>query len=254
MKLLLGLLAFPLLLTAGALAESTGKNDGKNDGKKKGREKGMRNTEFAAQFMKRLDQNSDGAVSKEEFEANPRLERASSKQREKLFKRLDKNKDGLISPEEVKPAQRTGRGGPAAWLKEGPVTFEQFSQKPRVQRLNEEMRRRLFDRMDQNGDGVLSKDDHPRGKQQRPGQEGQTRGAKLVDSDGDGSVSFAEFQAAPFHRHLDEDEAEDRFEALDTNSDGLLDEKEREAFTPRKPQRQRKGDPSGRKSEKRQEK
>lgn len=222
MKLLIVRFSLLLLLVASTAAEPRGDQ-------KKGREKGMRNPEFTAQFFARLDQNQDGMISQDEFEANPRLERASPLQRKALFQRLDKNQDGFIQRKEIKPPRQAGRGERPNWLKNGPVDFEQFSKQHRVQRLSEEMRRRLFDRMDQNGDGVLSKEDLPRGRGKRPTRpDGPVRG-QFMDTNEDEQVSFEEFQNAPFHRGLTEDEVEDRFEAIDQDSDGFLSQEELKA-------------------------
>lgn len=193
------------------------------------RERGERTLDFAEQFFKRLDNNQDGSVDAEEFKANPRLEKATPEQQEVLFKRIDKNGDGLIQRHEMKAPKNPGRNERPHWLADGPVSFEKFSKSPRVERLSEEMRRKLFDRMDQNGDGMLSEADMPRRSrgegERRDGGERRPDGPpplRNLDTDGDGQVSFAEFQSAPFHRGLSEDEAEDRFEAQDKDSNGFL--------------------------------
>ena len=208
------------LLTVGGTAEP-------ENGKKKEREKGFRSGEFVAHFFSRLDTDQDGAVNQEEFAANPRLERATPEQRVSLFNRLDKDRDGVIKPDELKPPKGMRPGERPGWLQNGPVNFEQFSQQPRVQRLDEEMRRRCFERLDQNKDGILSKADIQRGKGLRPerGPQGPPSHARL-DTDEDGKISFPEFQSAPFHKKISEDDAEDRFEALDEDGDGFLSREE----------------------------
>ncbi|MGJ8724550.1 MAG: hypothetical protein ACSHYB_08335 [Roseibacillus sp.] len=232
MKRILTGSALTLLFAAGAAAEP-------EKDKKKGRDKGFRGSEFAAQFFSRLDTNEDGAVSQEEFAANPRLERATPEQQVILFERLDKDGDGSIKPEELKPPKGMRPGEKPGWLQKGPVNFEQFSQQPRVQRLNEEMRRKLFDRLDQNSDGILSEADIPRGKGPRPERrpQGPPPHADL-DSDEDGKISFSEFQNAPFHKGVSEDEVEDRFEAMDQDSDGFISSEERQKGHLRKEDRQ----------------
>lgn len=235
MKAILASSTLVLLLAVGAAAEPQGE-------KKQGKDKGFRNGEFANQFFARLDQNEDGAVDQNEFAANPRLDRATPEQQKTLFTRLDKDSDGFIRRDELKPPKGMGRmasGERPNWLQKGPVSFDQFSQQPRVQRLSEDMRQKLFDRLDQNDDGILSEADIKQGKGQRP--ERRSKGPPPhtnLDTDQDGKVSFAEFQTAPFHRGLSEDEAEDRFEALDKDSDGLLSPEER----PKNPAR-KKGTP-----------
>ena len=189
--------------------------------KRKESRKGGEPPEFAARFFERLDANNDNAVDQTEFEANPRLEKASEEQRQTLFLRHDKNGDGLIRRDEIKPPKSWRHDRPG-WFRKGPVTFEEFVQQPRIQRLDQEMQRDLFNRIDQNSDGLLSKEDLPR---RRGGLKGPPHGApspRKFDTNGDGIISFAEFQKAPFHANLSEDEAEDRFEHLDTNNDGQL--------------------------------
>ena len=196
-------------------------------GDKKERPKSPRQSEFVAHFFERLDANKDGSVDAAEFASNPRLENASEEQRKNLFRRLDKNEDGQIQASELKPPKNGLRDGPE-WLKNGPVDFEKFSNLPRVQPLSEEMRLRLFERMDRNSDGVISRKDGPPKRGERPeGRRKEGLPPALIvmdklDTDKDSKISFAEFQEAPFLREATEDEAEDRFEALDINSDGAL--------------------------------
>ena len=220
------------LLTLGLTAEP-------ESGQKKDRENGRKNFrkgEFAAHFFSRLDTNEDGGVNQEEFAANPRLERATAEQRTVLFNRLDKNSDGVIKPDELKAPKGMRPGERPPWLQNGPVNFEQFSEQPRVQRLSEDMRRTLFERLDQNKDGILSKADMPpRGRGDR--SERKLKGPppfKNLDLNSDDKVSFPEFQNAPYHRSLSEDQAEDRFEGLDLNSDGFLSREEHLAGSQRK--------------------
>ena len=201
--------------------------------KGKNHEKGSRHSEFANHFFSRLDQDQDGAVSQEEFASNPRLEKATDEQCQSLFQRLDKNNDGLITRNELTPPPNMRRGERPNWLEKGPVNYEQFAQQPRVQRLNEDLRKKLFDRLDQNGDGILSKEDSPRGRGDKSREDRQQRDRPLLqdtlDADEDGNLSFTEFQSDPRHHELGEDEVEDRFEAIDTNNDGLLSSDELKA-------------------------
>jgi hypothetical protein len=65
------------------------------------------------EMMKRLDTNTDGAVSKEEFLASPRAQKdpASAGKR---FDDLDKDKDGKLNKDEFKAMgdRRGKKGGP----------------------------------------------------------------------------------------------------------------------------------------------
>lgn len=247
MKLVIAQFSLLFLLAEGTFAESEGRGKGRNQNPGKESKgdrspgKGPRNPEFRNQLFQRLDENQDGKVSPEEFAANPRLERATAKQREALFQRLDKNDDGLIERNEMKAPKRRGREGRPPWLRNGPVNFEQFAEQPRVQRLDPAAQRRLFERMDQNGDGVLSKEDLPRQRGPRPnGEPRPLKAFETVDSDGDGQISFSEFQQEPLFRRLGEDEAEDRFEEIDKDSDGLLSSDEwQQAPRPKREKREK---------------
>ncbi len=68
-----------------------------------------------------------------------------------------------------------------------------------------------FALMDSNGDGVLSRDEEPRGRRRGPS----------MDTNGDGSVDLNEFQAARPNMTAD------KFAEIDTNNDGLLSREER---------------------------
>ncbi|MDQ8191390.1 EF-hand domain-containing protein [Roseibacillus persicicus] len=237
MKRLIASSSLALLLGTQAMAEQEGQ-------KRPDRNRGERTSDFADRFFKQLDVNEDGNVDAEEFNANPRLENATPEQREVLFKRIDKNGDGLIQRHEMKPPKGHGRNERPNWLAEGPVSYEKFAKSPRVERLSEEMRRKLFDRMDKNGDGVLSAEDMPRrgrgeGDRRENGGRRPERpiSHKDLDTDEDGKISFPEFQEAPFNRGLGEDEAEDRFEAHDKDGDGFLSPDEI-ATKPDRPERQ----------------
>ncbi len=182
-----------------------------------------RGSDFTARFFERLDTDKDGFVNQAEFAVNPRLKLATEEQREKLFRRLDKNGDGLIKRKELKPPKGKDRGRPE-WLKNGPVNFATFSQLPRIQRLDEEQQRRLFNRLDRNSDGILDKKDAP--KHLKENRAGSPKMFEKMDTDNNGTISFLEFQQASFHRQLSEDEVEDRFENLDTDGNALLSPEE----------------------------
>ena len=64
------------------------------------------------EIFKKLDTNSDGSVSKEEFMAGPRAKEDPAKA-ETRFKALDKNNDGKLTLEEFKAGMGGGKkGGP----------------------------------------------------------------------------------------------------------------------------------------------
>ena len=63
--------------------------------------------------FKKLDTNSDGAVTLEEFKAGPAGKRDATKA-ETTFKRRDKDADGKLTLEEFKPAPKKNDAAPAA--------------------------------------------------------------------------------------------------------------------------------------------
>jgi Ca2+-binding EF-hand superfamily protein len=212
---------------------------------------------------KLADKDGDGFVSREEFASMPRLSMLEEEKRTALFTRLDKDADGKLSKEEIGRMMRPqdGKQGPPmprlAELdtdKSGGVTLEEMRAGEFFAKLPAERQEAFFRRLDTDGDGAITpKDAPPRGPEgRRPGDRrgpesdrrvGERPGAepgprdlrgmiKALDSNGDGKLNFEEFQKAPFHARLGEDEQEDRFEALDTNHDLVLDEADLPAKPP----------------------
>jgi hypothetical protein len=91
------------ILTIAAFSASVHAAD---DAKGKGKAKGGKGDPAAA-FAK-LDKNSDGKISKEEFMASPAAQKDAAKA-EESFKKRDKNGDGFLSKEEFAPASK-GKG------------------------------------------------------------------------------------------------------------------------------------------------
>jgi hypothetical protein len=60
--------------------------------------------------FKKLDTNSDGSLSLDEYKANPRFQKDASKA-EEGFKKADKDADGKMTLDEYKAARPTRRGG-----------------------------------------------------------------------------------------------------------------------------------------------
>ena len=80
------------------------------------------------------------------------------------------------------------------------MSFEEFSASPKFKEMSlSERARRIFDRMDQNKDGFLSRKDHPKSGHDRRGKKGgrPEGGMKNLDKDGDEKVSKEEFQKSP---------------------------------------------------------
>ncbi len=194
------------------------------------------------EFWKKADTNGDGAISKEEFLALERIKNLPEEKRDKFFNRLDKNSDGSVSIEELrKMAAGENEGGPQGLPRlpeldtdhSGGVSFEEFKAATFVQKLPAERQETLFKRLDRDGDGQITPKDRPEGPPKgRPegappkgGPGGEMDPRQMLhrlDANGDGSVSFEEFQKAPFAEKMGEDALEDRFEKLDKNGDKKL--------------------------------
>jgi len=183
-----------------------------------------------ANFQKRLlalDSDRSGTVSLEEFQLNPRLERATPEQRKKLFQRFDKNSDGQIQSSEIQRPHHKKNHPPFDWKAHGPVNFKEFTALPRISKLPVNMQERLFKRLDRNADGIVDKQDIRKNKGHRePSRRLLKERFKKLDTNQDQSLSFDEFFAAPFSQKLGEDRAEILFEKIDKNNDTILSSEE----------------------------
>ncbi|MDX1680202.1 MAG: EF-hand domain-containing protein [Akkermansiaceae bacterium] len=133
-----------------------------------------------------LDQDGDGAVSFQEFQAGKMVQRLEPERQQRLFARLDSNQDGRITPED-KPRRRAGPGGgPKLGPNDGPgadgprkpsaggliqhldkdgdgaVSLEEFSANPRMQDKDAETIRKRYEALDRNGDGKVDRSDFRR--------------------------------------------------------------------------------------------
>ena len=210
-------------------------------------ERGERGGDRGFKGWKKADTDGNDVISREEFAAMPRIQQLPEDKRDNIFKRLDKNGDNVLSQDELRMM-----GGPPhqhreAMLKfkeldtdgSGGVSLEELKAGELFKKLPPEKQEALFKRLDTDGDGQITVKDRPEppekgkprpdrpdrpDKMDRPErQRDPKRMLKDWDEDGDGALSFEEFRKAPPHRDLGEDEQEDRFEALDKNSDKKLD-------------------------------
>lgn len=187
----------------------------------------------AAEFIGRLDLDKDGKLSREEFDKGDRVSDLEEEIRAKIFARLDKDDDGFITQKDLKkiPPPKNGRHeiSRSDENKDGRISFEEFSKSPRLAKLPEERRKEMFAHFDRNGNGFLDPRDHPQDRPdgKRGGRHPMPR-IKLegLDLDGNGSMSWAEFQNAPAVIPMHEKNRRHVFERLDADKNGELSAEE----------------------------
>lgn len=198
---------------------------------------------------KHADADRDGFLTKEEFSELGRVRNLADEKRDRLFTRLDKNGDGRIGRGELGAPPRGNkkpekRALPRLWEldsdKSGSVSFEEFRVGKPFAKLPESRIEKVFERLDTNGDGVISPADRPDAPESKKDAKRKKKADKKaeknagrkadaargpramlqnLDVDQDGAVSFEEYRKGPEVRNLGEDEQEDRFMKLDRNGD-----------------------------------
>ena len=208
---------------------------------------------------KNADKNDDKFISREEFDAMPRMQNLQEENRAKIFKRLDKDGDDKLSREEIMRFGRQFDGPPTKRLWEldvdrsGGISLAEFKEGEIFKKLPPEKSEEVFRRLDTNGDGLITPKDkpeqpfkHPEGKQGKPGKHpdgsghGENGGEpkrmekmiQKLDANADGALSFEEFRSGAGVKDLTEDEQEDRFEALDKNGDHKISQDEGQQPSP----------------------
>ncbi len=200
----------------------------------KNRDGKLMGDELKTYFFDRSDVNSDGKISKEDFEAlddqkRQLAERLLALDRDgdgavsleefqvpkQLANRLDTNKDGAISKEEADPNAGLA-GGSGDTDKDIASFLERFDKNKDGKVGSDEYTgpKQIFDRVDTDQDGMLSRDEIAKFMQAAAKRGGTTGAADFVqrfDKNGDGKVTKEEF-AGP----------ETTFLRLDANGDGAI--------------------------------
>lgn len=118
---------------------------------------------------------------------------------------------------------------------DGFLSFSEFNAMRRVALLPKEQRLRLFNRLDKDGDGRISRQELREIRQRRGGgrnARGGMRRLMELDTDGSGGVSLEEFRAAEMFTNLPAERVEALFHRLDTDGDGQITPKDRPELPP----------------------
>ncbi len=105
---------------------------------------------------------------------------------------------------------------------DGFLSQEEFDAMPRIQKLPEEQRQRIFKRLDKDGDGKLSREELAPLAQPRDGQGLPIPHLWELDVDKSGGISLEEFKASPMIKKLPVEKQLELFRRLDTNHDGVI--------------------------------
>lgn len=117
------------------------------------------------QRFQHMDKNKDSKISSEEFFSMPRLSKVPQERQGTMFQKLDQDQDGYLNRSELSSQTSKMRENWKNRLikldtdKNGGLSFEEFKQGERVSKLPEEQQRKLFQFMDKNADGQISKQD-----------------------------------------------------------------------------------------------
>lgn len=107
--------------------------------------------------------------------------------------------------------------------RDGFISREEFAMMPRLQKLPEEKRALLFERIDKNGDGKLGRDELIQMAGPRDGAVDQPEKRLWeLDTDRSGGISFEELKAGPIFKKLSPEKQQKVFARLDTDEDGVI--------------------------------
>ncbi|NRB26235.1 MAG: EF-hand domain-containing protein [Roseibacillus sp.] len=231
-KSLMFLLGTMILSIAQVAEGGDGKGGGREPGPKPGSKQGpkpgikgerKRGGPVREDFVASYDRNKDGKISFEEFRTARKTAALEEEGRRRLFNHLDKNKDGTITPNEL-PKAMPHPVRDSDLDRNGRISFEEFRRSARLKGVREERIKAMFSRMDHNKDRFLTPQDFRR----RGGLPFGRAESDKLDTDRDHALSFREWMKSPRHKGTPEGELRRRFNMLDRNKDGKLDDKDRD--------------------------
>lgn len=103
---------------------------------------------------------------------------------------------------------------------DGLVSREEFFSSPRMEKLPAEKREMLFARFDLNDDGEITPDEIR--QMQHNAKDRQRREFRSLDVDQSGGLSFEEFSQGKYFSKLPEEKRRQIFQRMDTNGDGQI--------------------------------
>lgn len=110
---------------------------------------------------------------------------------------------------------------------DGFISLDEFTTIPRIQKLPEEKRARIFKRLDKDADDKLSRDEldrlHKLGDKHGP----PMKRLWELDTDKSGGISLEEFKAGPMFMKLAPERQQAVFRRLDADGDGMITPKDR---------------------------
>ena len=142
MAALVSYLALPEVAAQGAESEESTPRTNRGPGHRRS---------DAEQRWKKLDQDNDDRISRSEWQRN-----------EQSFDRLDADKDGFVTKEELRSAAREFRGKRRSRLQEMDADAD-----GNISRSEWKGKEEIFNRLDANNDGMLTRDELREARKQR---------------------------------------------------------------------------------------
>lgn len=105
------------------------------------------------------------------------------------------------------------------------ISKEEFFAAPRLERLPEEKRKVIFERLDGDGDGMISRKEISR--MRNDAERKAVEGFRKLDTDGSGGLDFEEFSQGEFFSKLPERRRRQMFDRMDTDGSGEITAEDR---------------------------